>query len=84
MTFRLDVRGLLLPEMRDALAVSERLYAEAGPLPDDPVAAARLAYAEERRFWNGAPAPVEDVRDLTLDTALGPVRARLYRPLETR
>lgn len=80
MTFRLDVRGLLLPEMREALAVSERLYAEAGPLPDDPVAAARLAYAEERRFWNGAPAPVEDVRDLTLDTALGPVPARLYRP----
>lgn len=83
MTFRRDVRDLLLPEMREALAVSERLYAEAGPLPDDPVAAARLAYDHERRFWNAAPAPVEEVRDLALGTALGPVRTRLYRPTRT-
>lgn len=83
MTFRLDVRGLLVPEMREALAVSERLYAEARPLPADPVTAARLAYDHERRFWNAAPAPVEDVRDLTLETALGPVRTRLYRPAPT-
>lgn len=79
MTFRRDVRDLLLPEMREALAVSERLYAEAGPLPDDPVAAARLAYDHERRFWNAAPAPVDRVKDLTLATRAGPVRTRLYR-----
>jgi acetyl esterase len=80
MTRRPDIRGLLLPEMRAALAESERLYAEVGSLPADPVAAARLAYDSERRFWNAAPAPVAEARDLVIETIAGPVKTRLYRP----
>lgn len=80
MTRRPDIRPLLLPEMRAALAESERLYAGVGPLPADPVAAARLAYDSERRFWNAAPAPVAEARDLTIETSAGPVKTRLYRP----
>jgi len=80
MTRRPDVRFRLLPEMLAALAESERLYAEAGPLPEDPVAAGRIAYGGERRFWNAAPAPVAEARDLTIDTAAGPLKTRLYRP----
>lgn len=80
MVQRSDIRGRLLPEMRAALAKSEQLYAELGPLPDDPIAAARTAYDAERRFWNAEPAPVAETRDLTIETALGPLRGRLYRP----
>lgn len=76
---RRDVRGRLLPEMLEALITSERLYAESGPLPDDPVAASRLAYDAERHFWNAAPAPVADARDLTIETPVGAIGTRLYR-----
>jgi acetyl esterase len=79
-TQRQDVRGKLLPEMLAALAESERLYAAMGPLPEDAVAAARAAYDSERRFWNAAPAPVAEARDLAIETSAGPVRTRLYRP----
>ncbi len=75
-----DTRGRLLPEMLAALDKSERLYAGLGPLPDDRIAAARTGYDAERRFWNAEPAPVAETRDLTIETALGPLPARLHRP----
>jgi acetyl esterase len=76
-----DIRALLQPEMRAALAESERRQADAPPATADRVASARAGYAHERRFWNAAPAPVHETRDLSIDTPLGPVGARLHRPV---
>jgi acetyl esterase len=75
-----DIRARLLPAMQAALAESERRQAGAPPATGDRVDSARAAYDHERRFWNAAPAPVHEARDLAVATALGPVGARLYRP----
>ena len=56
-----DPRPLLTPEMREALAISERLQAELRDLPADPIAAMRARYAHERRYWNEVPVELESV-----------------------
>ena len=75
-----DPRPLLTPEMREALAISERLQAELRDLPTDPVAAMRARYAHERRYWNEVPVELESVGDRTVTLAGIPTRLRYYRP----
>jgi Uncharacterized conserved protein (DUF2163) len=51
----LDVRRRLDPRMAEALARSDALFAEFGPVAPDDIALRRAAYAHERAFWNAVP-----------------------------
>jgi hypothetical protein len=62
-----DPRPLLTPEMREALAISERLQAELRDPPADPIV--RAAYAHERCYWNEVPVELESVGDRTVTLA---------------
>lgn len=77
---KVEVWPLLLPEMQAAVRKSQELYAGLTDLPSHPVAAARLAYNAERRYWNSFPAEVAEVTDLDFDCERGPVKLRLYHP----
>lgn len=77
---KVDVWPLLTPESQAASRKSRELYAGVTGLPEHPVAAARLAYLAERRHWNGFPAPVALVQDLSADSGHGEVKLRLYHP----
>jgi acetyl esterase len=64
-----------------ARAVIERLAASGAPplhtlMPDE----ARRAYRASRAALAGAPARVEEIRELPIPGPAGPLRARLYRP----
>jgi acetyl esterase len=50
----LDVHRRLHPQMAEALARSDALSAEFGPVARDDIALRRAAYAHERGFWNAA------------------------------
>ncbi len=78
-----DVRGRLDPEALAALAETDRLQAEFGPVRLGDVAAMRAAYAFERRFWNDAPVDLAAVEEREVEAAGLPTRLRLYRPEET-
>ena len=73
------IDGLTLhPEMAQLLALGAlrpRL-----PLSEQTPADIRAAALRDATFAAGAPTPVYDVTDLTVDGATGPVRARLYAP----
>lgn len=77
---KVDVWPLLTPESQAVSLKSRELYAGVTGLPEHPVAAARAAYLVERRHWNGFPAPVAKVEDLSTDTGHGTVKLRLYHP----
>ena len=77
---KIDVWPLLTPESQAVSRKSRELYAAVTGLPEHPVAAARAAYLVERRHWNGFPAAVAKVEDLSTDTGHGSVKLRLYHP----
>lgn len=77
---KVEVWPLLTPEMQDAVRKSRELYAALTDLPSHPVAAARVAYNAERRYWNAFPAEVAAVTDLDFDCERGPIKLRLYHP----
>jgi acetyl esterase len=81
MTGKIDVRPRLDGEMVAALAESERLYGELGPLPTDDPLAQRRAYSHERAFWNALKPPVASVEPLNIPFADRTVPCRLYRPV---
>lgn len=75
-----DVLPLLRPEMREALAQGAAAAAACPPLPADPIAARRLAYAHERRFWNAAPVAIAAVEDDAVAVGGRRLPIRAYRP----
>lgn len=77
---KVDVWPLLTPESQAVSRKSRELYAGVTDLPEHPVAAARAAYLVERRHWNGFPAPVAKVEELSTETGHGEVKLRLYHP----
>lgn len=77
---KVDVWPLLTPESQAVSLKSRELYAAVRDLPEHPIAAARAAYLVERAHWNGFPAPVAKVEDLSTETGHGRVKLRLYHP----
>ncbi len=78
---KVDVWPLLTAESQAAALKSQELYDAITGLPDHPVAAARLGYGIERKFWNAFPAEVARVEDLTHDSGEhGTVKLRFYHP----
>lgn len=77
---KIDVWPLLSPESQAAARKSQALYAALTDLPEHPVAAARVGYSAERRFWNAFPAPLPLVRDLEHEGPAGRVKLRFYHP----
>jgi acetyl esterase len=76
----LDVRGRLDPQMAKALAKSDALAAELGPVAPDDIAARRAAYAHERAFWNAVPVELAATEDAAVEAAGLITPLRLYRP----
>lgn len=67
----------LHPELALMLRVGEK--AGAGTAPPASLEAYREEQRKSARIGGGPPIPIGDVRDLTIDGAEGPLRARLYR-----
>ena len=80
MTGKIDILPLLDPEMAAAVAESQRLYAELGPVAAEDPVALRAAYAHERAFWNAVKPELAGVENLTMPGPGGPLACRLYRP----
>jgi acetyl esterase len=76
----LDVLEHLDPQMAEALAKSEALTAEFGPVARDDIAGRRAAYAHERVFWNAVPVDLAATEELVVEAAGLTTRLRLYRP----
>jgi acetyl esterase len=76
----LDLRGRLDPQMAEALAKSDSLAAEFGPVAPDDIPARRAAYAHERAFWNDVPVDLAATEDVVLEAAGLTTPLRLYRP----
>jgi acetyl esterase len=76
----LDVRRRLDPQMAEALAKSEALAAEFGPVAPDDIASRRAAYAHERAFWNALPVDLAATEDVVVEAAGLTTPLRLYRP----
>jgi acetyl esterase len=76
----LDVRRRLDPQMAEALARSDALSAEFGPVAPDDIALRRSAYAHERAFWNAVPVALAATEDVVLEAAGLITPLRLYRP----
>jgi len=76
----LDVRRRLNPQMAEALAKSDALAAEFGPVAPDDIAARRAAYAHERAFWNAVPVDLAATEDVAVEAAGLITPLRLYRP----
>jgi acetyl esterase len=73
-----DLDGLRLdPQLGVILALGERARPDREGMP---VAEQRARMRETSRMAAGRPTPVGSVRDLTVDGAVGPLRARLYSP----
>lgn len=74
-----DIRHRLDPEMRAALAESQRLYG--GEVLDwKDLAIMREAYGRERRFWNREGPALAEVRDFAVPGPYGSIPLRLLRP----
>jgi len=80
MTGRIDSHARLDPEMAAAVAESQRLVAELGPVAADDWLASRAAYAHERAFWNAIKPELASVENLNIPGPGGPLACRLYRP----
>jgi acetyl esterase len=78
----LAIRARLDPETIAALEASSRHSLDPRELPADAIAAMRLTYAHERRFWNGVRVPLASVENQAVDAAGLVTRLRLYRPLQ--
>jgi acetyl esterase len=75
---RLDADGQVLdPHLALVLRLEERIN---GAAVDVPVALRRARTRESGRIAGGVPVAVGRVRDLTVDGAAGPLRARHYAP----
>ena len=66
--------------MAEALAKSDALAAEFGPVAPDDIAARRAAYAHERAFWNAVPVELAATEDVVMEGAGLITPLRLYRP----
>ncbi len=75
-----DLRRRLDPEALAALAETERLQAEFGPVTLGDVATMRAAYAFERRFWNHPPVAMAAVREESITAAGIATRLRIHDP----
>jgi acetyl esterase len=78
----LEVRGRLDPQMAEALAKSDALAAEFGPVAPDDIAALRAAYAHERGYWNAVLVELAASEDVTVEAAGLITPLRLYRPYD--
>jgi acetyl esterase len=77
---KIDIHPLLDPEMAAAVAESQRLYAELGPVAADDPIALRAAYAHERAFWNAIKPELASIENLSIPGPGGPLACRLYKP----
>jgi acetyl esterase len=77
---KIDIHPFLDPEMAAAVAESQRLYAELGPVATDDAIALRAAYAHERAFWNTIKPELASIENLSIPGPDGPLACRLYRP----
>jgi acetyl esterase len=76
----LDIRRRLGPQMAEALARSDALFAEFGPVAPDDIALRRAAYAHERAFWNAMPVELGATEDVVVEAAGLITPLRLYHP----
>lgn len=63
-----------------ARILAEILATPATDARQTPIAEARAGFIRNQTSWAWAPAPLAEVRDLTIPGAAGPMPARLYRP----
>lgn len=66
--------------MAEALARSDALCAEFGPVAPHDITLRRAAYAHERAFWNAVPVELAATEDVVVEAAGLITPLRLYRP----
>ena len=77
---KVDIWSRLTPQSQAAVEKSREQYAGFRTASTAALAVMREGYNHERRYWNAGRVELPSVQDLALDTSVGRMAVRLYKP----